>query len=207
MKVLIDGKSIDDTFPGDESLEATLRRVQEDHCQPERLVVGIRCDDRDVTGQDIQNRLVAPVSSVGKLEVFTSTRFELVGTAMEQASAALQDTEHACKRIGELLNEGKTTEGVESLGECLAVWQQIHDAVTKSVSMLQLDLESMTVRDEPLLTVLEKPRDVLVQIKQALTAQDYVLLADVLQYEFTDVTEQWYSVIAAIRQVAEDAKE
>jgi len=207
MQVLIDGKTIEAEVPEAESLEATLRRVQSDHCAPDRMVVGIRCDNREVSGQELSARLNAPASSVEKLEVLTSTRFELVATAMEQASSALQDTEIGSRRVGDLLSAGKTTEGIQSLGECLNVWQQIHDAVTKSISMLELDIESMTIRDEPLLTVLERPRNALLQIKEALTNQDYVLLADVLQYEFCDVTEQWYSVIAALRQAAEDMQE
>lgn len=204
MEVLLDGQSIDAEFSGTTTIESTVRQVQTDHCEPDRMVVGIRCDDNDVPGDAMVKTLGQPVASVRKLEVITSTRCDLVIAAMAQAAAALRETDAACKQVGTLLSEGKTTEGIRSLGECLAVWQQIHEAVTKSVAMLELDLESMSIREEPFLAVLGRPRDVLVQIKEALTAQDYVLLSDLLQYEFEELTDQWYAVIAAIRQEAED---
>ena len=207
MQVLIDGKTIEDTFPGDATIESTLRRVQQHHCPSSRLVVGIRCDDVEVDGEEIAGKLSERTGTIEKLEVLTSTKHDLVIGAMLQASQALQESESACQRIGEQMNEGQATEGVKALGECLSVWQQIHEAVTKSLTMLQLDPESMFVRDEPLIDLITRPRDVLVQVKQALMAQDYVLLADVLQYEFSDVTETWYAVLNAIRQAAEDQRD
>lgn len=207
MKVLLDGQTIEGGFPADESIEDALRGIQATHCPPSKLVVGIRCDDRDIPSDQIADKLRDSASTVTKLEVFTGTRHELVLNAMSQASMALQESESAVTRVGELLNEGKTADGILMLGECLGVWQQIHEAATKSIHMLQLDLETITINDEPLIDIITKPRDVLVQVKQALTAQDHVLLADVLQYEFNDVTDQWYAVIARIRQAAEDLRD
>jgi hypothetical protein len=103
-----------------------------------------------------------------------------------------------------MLTEGKTSEAIEMLGDCLRIWQQIHDAVAKSIQMLDLDLTEVTIKDEPMLDVITQPKETLVQIKQALQAQDYVLLADVLQYEFGNVTDRWYLLIARLRQEAED---
>lgn len=57
---------------------------------------------------------------------------------------------------------------------------------------------------ETLNATLSRPKDVLLQIKNALLAQDHVLLADILQYEFTDVTEMWHSLIARLNQEAAD---
>jgi hypothetical protein len=207
MKVLLDGQTIDDEFGTSESIEEAIRGIQAHHCPPSKLVVGIRCDDRDVPSDQIASRLRDPVASVNKLEVFTDSRHELVLGAMTQASAALQESETAVTRVGELLNEGKTADGIMMLGECLEVWQQIHEAVTKSIHMLELDLETLTINDEPMLDIITKPRDVLIQVKQALVAQDHVLLADVLQYEFNDVTDKWYAVIAHVREAAEEMRD
>jgi len=207
VKILLDGVPIDKFDIEDATLETTLRRVQTARCPPSRMVVGIRCDDRDIVGDDMTARLGEPTSNIGTLEVFTSTRQELVIGALAQAASALQNTESASRHVAELLSAGKTTEGIKTLGECLSVWQQIHEAITKSIAMLELDIASMTIRDQPILEVLAKPRDVLTQLKQALTAQDNVLLADVLRYEFGEVIDQWYSIIATIRQHAEDQRD
>ena len=67
--------------------------------------------------------------------------------------------------------------------------------------------EQTDVRDKSILELLARPRDVLLKIKSALEAQDHVLLADLLQYEFTDVSEDWHTIINWLKQQAEDLAE
>lgn len=99
--------------------------------------------------------------------------------------------------------EGKTVEAAETLGECLRVWQQIHEAVGKSIEMLQLDPEQATVNEQPLFELISKPKEILLQVKEALQDRDHVLLADLLQYEFPEVTSRWHAVVAKLQQEAE----
>ena len=96
-----------------------------------------------------------------------------------------------------------TVKAVESLGQCLRIWQQVHEAVAKSIEMLRLDTDHTIVGDEPLTNLIMKPKDVLLQVRDALKVQDYVLLADLLQYEFGSVTELWHTLIGTLREQAE----
>ena len=126
----------------------------------------------------------------------------MVLDAMEQASTCLAETDAECQRVAGLLTEGNVVEAAEALGACLRVWQQIHDAVAKSIDMLQLSAEQTTIHEQPLIDLIRKPKDVLVQIRDALRVSDYVLLADILQYEFHEVTGKWQEIITMLRQKA-----
>ena len=70
--------------------------------------------------------------------------------------------------------------------------------------MLGLNANTLDIEGEPLASLLDKPRQVLQQIKEALVAQDYVLLADILQYELGDVSEQWRTITAYLRDAVEE---
>ena len=70
--------------------------------------------------------------------------------------------------------------------------------------MLGIDPENIMIQNESFETVISKPKEILLQIKKALQSQDHVLLADILQYEFKEVTDQWHLIIARIRQEAEE---
>ena len=207
MKLFLNGIPLSDVPTGAATLEETLRAVQATHCRPRHLVIGVRCDGRDIPANEMNSFLLRPPLDVEKLEVFSSTKEQLVLSAMNNAANCLQESEQACRRVADMLNEGRTTEATASLGECLRVWQQIHDAVGKSIQMLEIDPEQIAINDEPFLAVIGKPKEVLLQIKQALKNQDHVLLADLLQFEFGEVTDQWFSVIARIRQEAEEASQ
>ena len=204
MDLFIDDDQVDAAFVADETLADTLSRVQSELCAPDQLVVGLRCDGHDVPANGMADTLRRPASSFKRLQVFTGTKDILVIDAMEQAATCLAETEEASRHAAELFTEGSTVEAAQMLGDCLRVWQQIHEAVAKSIEMLHLDPERMTVQDEPLLNVIGRPKETLLQIKEALQARDHVLLADILKYEFSDTISHWHLLVSKLRQEAED---
>jgi len=191
------------TFAENETVQEVLLHIQADMCTPDAVIVGIRCDGTDVPSGEMAELLTKPASSLKRLEVFTGARHQLVLDAMEQAATCLADSDADCQRIAGLLTEGNIVEAAEGLGHSLRAWQQIHDAVGKSIEMLQLDASQNVIHEEPLAELMSKPREVLTQIRDALRVSDYVVLADILQYEFHDVTDKWQSIIAMLRQAAE----
>ncbi|MHC4695504.1 MAG: hypothetical protein ACYTFA_02045 [Planctomycetota bacterium] len=204
MEVFVDDHQIESDFVADRTIEDALKYVQSSICSPGHIVVGLRCDGEDVAVNEMGPALAKPASTLDRLEVFTGTRQSLVIDAMIQAAATLEETEDACRRVADLLTEGNTADGIQTLGGCLGVWQQIHNAVSQSIHMLQLDPERITVNDEPLVTLISRPKDVLLQVKQALESQDHVLLADIMQYEFETVTQQWHDIVDLLRRQAEN---
>ncbi|MEK7756211.1 MAG: hypothetical protein AAB385_03260, partial [Planctomycetota bacterium] len=168
MDLFVDDKKVDDDRVVGGTLAETLHDVQAHCCPPPRILVGFRCDGAEVAGAAMASTLSRPAGSFELLEVFTSTREDLVADAMNQASASLEETEGVTQNVAELLMEGKAAEGIARLGECLRIWQQIHDAVAKSLELLRLNPAQVMVRDESLFTALERPKDVLLQIKGAL---------------------------------------
>jgi len=203
VEVFVDDNQVEQAFVGSGTIEDALCQVQAHLSKPDCVVIGVRCDGRDVPADAMADTLRKPTSSVERLEVFTGTRGTLVIDAMAQASSCLTETEEACRRSAELFMEGKTVEAAETLGECLRVWQQIHEAVGKSIEMLQLDPEQATVNEQPLFELISKPKEILLQVKEALQDRDHVLLADLLQYEFPEVTSRWHAVVAKLQQEAE----
>jgi hypothetical protein len=185
------------------TLNEAVRGLQSDVCPADRLIVRIRCDGHDISGDQMKDMLEKPIGSFDNVELFTSTKGRLVADAMNHAAISLDETNEASHHAGELLSEGNAVEGIQRLGECLHVWQQIHDAIAKSIALLEIDAEEVHVQDEPLSRVLGKPRDVLMQVKQALEVRDLVLLADVLLYDFEEVTDQWRRIINCIRTHSE----
>lgn len=204
MEVLLDGTRIDDVSAQSETLRQTLLGIQSRHCRASQLVVGLTCDGEVVSGEQMEEALGKRASEFNRVDITTSTAESLVFDAMTQASISLEDTESAVQSVANQLTEGRTDEAIKALSECLQVWQQVHTAVAHSIQILNIDVTAMMIQDETLTAVIAMPKDVLTQIKDALQAQDHVLLADLLQYEFSTVTEKWHAIIARLRQEAED---
>lgn len=206
MEVFVDATRVDFAPAAESTVEEMLREVQQHHCPPGRIVVGIRCDGREVAPGAMASTLRQNAGEMQRIDVVTGTAEELVIDALQQATRSLDDSEDASRRAADLLVEGQTREGIQLLGECSQVWKQVHDALSRSIEMLNVDVASLEVRDLSFQQAIERPRDVLQQIKQALQAQDYVTLADVLQYEFIEAAELWRVLIATILRRAERAQ-
>jgi hypothetical protein len=205
--IYLDDNPVADFEATTKTVEQVLREVQA-RCQQEgRIVVAFRCDGVEVLANDMANALAKPAAEVARLEVYTGTQVQLVAEAMDQAARALEAADQERHRVASLLIEGRVSEGVELLGECVAVLQQIHEAVGKSLDMLDVDAATMEIGGRSIAETFERPKDMLVQIKEALLSKDHVLLADILQYEFDDVAAQWRLVVNDIRRYALDRED
>lgn len=202
MNLFVDDKEIHEDAIESGSLGDALRVVQERICQPGHVVVSVQCDGETVPSNALAETLKKPVFSFDRLDVHTGTKESLVVEAMSQAAMSLEETETAAQKIAQMLIAGQTAEAIAELGNCLRVWQQIHSGIGQSIVMLDARPDEFMVQGVSLLEALDRPKQVLVQIKQALVAQDYVLLADLLQYEFTDVTTLWHRIVTRLEAEA-----
>ena len=207
MQVFVDDKLIDEESIEGRTLGDAIRHVQSGLTAPHKIVAGVLCDGETIAADDMIESLQKPLTEISRVDVITSTKEDLVIDVMTNASTSLEESETASQRVAQLLTEGKSAAAREALADCLRTWQQIHDAVAKSLSILGLDPETIMIRDEPLIDAIGKPREVLLQVKDALVAGDEVLLADILQYEFSDVTQTWHAIIARLRRQAEDLRD
>jgi len=123
------------TFAETETVQEVLLHIQADMCTTDAVIVRIRCDGREVPSGEMAEFLAKPAASVGRLEVFTGARHQLVLDAMEQAAACVADSDAECQRIAGLLTEGNIVEAADGLGHSLRTWQQVHDAVGKSIDL------------------------------------------------------------------------
>ena len=62
-----------------------------------------------------------------------------------------------------------------------------------------MNLDEVTVQGTPSVDIIGGLRDRLAQIKESLEARDYVMLADILQYEIGDTVQNWKALTAELR--------
>ncbi len=204
MELFVDNHLVDSAEFCGTTVEETVRSIQARLCAPGRLVVGLRFDGKEVGQDEMNGALARPMAGVRRLDVATLDRAALIEDAMNHAAASLAQTVEASTHAAELLTTGQVAQGIEALGGCTRAWQQIHQAVIQSLSLLCVDAASVKIGNERLADVIEKPREALNQIKQALMAQDHVLLADILRYEFEDAVRAWEAVIRSVSRLGRE---
>lgn len=163
-----------------------------------RLVIGIRADGRDVPQNELDAVLRADVRSFRRLDLASVDARSTVVETLRQAAEACVECDQARPIIADLLNEGRTQEAMEHLGECLAAWSSTADAMTKSAGLFAIDLAEIRINSGPLPDWLETVVGQLRQLRDALENGDLVLTADILRYEMDESLTGWDHAVRAV---------
>jgi hypothetical protein len=199
VKVMIDDQVYEPQVNPSQPLADLVQEVRERRSDTGRIVVGICCDGRDITGDTFDQDMARPLRSYQQVDLHTDHPRHLVEEAMAQAEQMLADADRDRSQVVESLTAGKTAEGIETLGGCMQAWHQVHHGIINALALLNIKPEELSVGGRSLPEALQGLRHQLAQLKEALEARDYVLLADTLQYEFDAVRESWSAVVEAIR--------
>jgi hypothetical protein len=163
-----------------------------------RLVVGIRADERDVPANELDVVLRTGAETFRRLELATVDARSTVIETLRQAAEACVECDQARPIIADLLNEGRTEDAMENLGECLAAWSSTADAMTKSASLFAIDLTELEIDQGPLTDWLTAVVGQLRQLRDALENGDLVLTADILRYDMAETLAGWDQAVKAV---------
>jgi len=202
MEVYLDEARLDAVLEPGESLEIGLRRLNARFGTPDRIIVGVKADGVHLLDDQLQEALQRPAASFRCIEVITSPPVPLAMQALREADQALTTVDARRTELAEWLGAGRVQDALNGLTEVLATWQQVHEVVIKSLQLLDFNASELQIEGRRLEAVLETPREQLMQVRDALQLQDYVRLADVLEYEFGEAVNTWHAVIQGLRDAA-----
>ena len=194
MIVTLDGNKLDGTFRGHESLRSLIDQVRKDTAG-RRLVVSVTVNGERFVEEGLDDRLASPVGDDDQINLESYDRTELVADALREmadktgAAIATQTT------LAELLNKGDSASAMEGIGEFILLWQTCQKTIVQSCDILRTNLTINEYAGKTLADHLSDLADKLREIRDAMEASDYVLLADLLHYETPVLCETWQNVL------------
>ncbi|GJM24474.1 MAG: hypothetical protein DHS20C16_08890 [Phycisphaerae bacterium] len=202
MNVYIDDVEANIATNAEQLLDDVLQAAREQVDEAGRMIVGLVCDGIDVPDAELAATLQKPQSEFQRVDLHSADPVALVREALDQAEQLLNETARSAKGIVEQLTCGNTADAMPILSSCCQAWLEIHGGVSNAMNALKINPESVEVNGKPIVEVLGEPIRVLNDIKEAVTARDFVLLSDILSYEFEEAAEGWRGIINAVRQMA-----
>ena len=199
MNILLDNRPIalpaaTDRFTVGQALEAARMSLT----GSDLLIFGVRCDDVDVSPEQLDGVLASPAQGFGKLQFISGRPADVVSAALRQTRLALADTFVTVKEASDALAHGRVNDAMSSLVRCLSVWGQTHEAVVQGGTLCGLDFEHVVIHGRPLLDWLHDLARQLRSLKGAIESRDHVLLGDILQYELDETLQGWESMLDGI---------
>lgn len=169
-----------------------------------RVVTQVRLDEQILEGPALHAARRNPLAS-STLALTTADRKELSLTTLGKLAALIQWLAPQHQQIASALERGEISAGLQRLQGVISAWQQIQSAYANLAKLLLLDLSELPVREITGEAALQDFCHQLGEIQTALQNRDFVLLADILQYEMDGARETWMALLQSTLGVVDPA--
>jgi hypothetical protein len=166
------------------------------------VVVAIDRDGKLLEGPDLVHAKKEPIGT-STITLTSAIQKDLALTMLGKLAALIEWLAPQHKNVASELERGATQHGLERLANIVSAWQQIQAAYGNLAKMLDLSLVDLPVREMTGEAVLAEFCRQLAEMQAALSQKDFVLLADILQYEMEGAVANWMALLEATLGVIE----
>ncbi len=162
-----------------------------------RVVVEVHVDGEALSDAEIAARRGEPLGDA-EVRLVTADLNALVVDTLDQVRVRLEEAETLQADAADLLQRDDTPPAFAKIGESVAAWLQVQQAVLQASALMRIDLDTVTVDGEPAHALTTEALERLQGVKAALQAGDTIALADTLAYEWPDLTARWDRFLAVL---------
>ncbi|MEM6561900.1 MAG: hypothetical protein AAF656_09875, partial [Planctomycetota bacterium] len=187
MSVTVDGERFSD--PQVQCVGQVLDRLTGE----QRMVTSLLIDggEPDLDALE-QVRATALAGRVVYIE--TASPGVVANDVLEQTILRLDEAEREAAAAADLDQQPDATPGVARLSHAFARWSEAQEAITQVLALFNLDPAAFELPD-----TMHELSAHLREMKQAVEREDYVTLADVLNYDLPDTLGNWRGSVEQLR--------
>ncbi|WP_319764886.1 hypothetical protein [Maridesulfovibrio sp.] len=192
--IVIDGNKTDIDIRSFENLEQVFDKVMESGHLDDRIVTDVKVNSEPFSeiypnqSEDIET------SEVESLEITSSSTVEMASAITLELYKVVHIMAGGGKQVAELFRQADDSEALE-------LYQDLLDVVRDFIGMVGGLREQFSLKqNEEFEQVAEEFSGLFTEMTEVLENEDWILLADLLEYEFLPSVEKWKNVISGIRE-------
>jgi hypothetical protein len=163
-----------------------------------RLIVDVTVDGAKWTQADLAS--TQRHDQTAEVVRFSSAEpSDLVRHTFADAIDALAEADDLQRQAAELLQSDKGTVAMDKLGEAIAIWLSVQEAIVNGTQLVGLDLATVTVGGKPLPEAIGRLSNRLNAIRSGLRDRNEIELADTLLYDFPPIVEEWRCLLVELQ--------
>jgi len=190
--IVIDGRSSTMELGNFANLEEVLVKVMEDEVVPGHIVTDVLVNQEAFTEIYPHHAEDIEIDDVQSVEVRTVSMNEMAAEVSKELFTVIRIMQNGAKGVSGHLRQGDVAEGLELLQDLLDVTR--HFLATIAVLHQRFPLDNVAVLEDAS-AVLDK---MLSEMCDVMGEQDWLLLADQLEYEFMPSCDEWEQVIGGL---------
>ena len=190
--IVIDGRQSTMELGSFANLEEVLVKVAETEIIEDHVVTDVFVNQEAFTEIYPHHAEDIEIEEISSVEIRTTSMNDLAKDVTQELFVVVKIMQNGAKGVAGYLRQGDTAEGLEVLQDLLDVTRNF----LGTVAVLQ---DRFPVSNKAVLEEITASLDTLLtEMSDVMTAQDWLLLADLLEYEFYPACEEWDQIISSV---------
>ncbi|EGB14012.1 hypothetical protein DND132_0797 [Pseudodesulfovibrio mercurii] len=191
--IIIDGKQYDIGAQNFENLEQVFNKVVEDGHLEDRIVTDVMVNKEPFTEIYPHQAEDIDMSEVESVEIVTMATEDMAVEITLELYKVVNLMSEGGKRVAALFRQADDAEALET-------YQDLIDVMRNFLNMIGILRDEYSLKDhKDYLESAEELNTMFTEMSTVLENEDWILLADLLEYEFLPAVEKWKKVIKALR--------
>lgn len=197
-KIVISREQINSKYFECNSLLDVLTKIKSELTDQQQVVCGLRVNDDYISDESAVNLVDYKISDLRMIEVEYCSETAFYIEFLDSTIAFIKDLVNICPHMSEKIYANH--------------YEDFHGVFTDFISSMDSLTTALVYAQNHLPESLERPWSssesklsaVLQQTLDAFMAKDYVVLADLIEYEMIEVLEDWQRIIARLKDFADE---
>lgn len=194
MEVELDGRPLEMDCSGIQTAGELAQKVRDQLASDGRVLAGMTLDGLAVNLSETDGWAERTLAEPGQLVLRSEDSRDMCARVLREAADHLTRVAQAHLEMADVLRRGDLPQGSQMLGQWLPLWGVVQEALCKVAALLGWDIASTQVGSETVQVVIDALPPVLEQIRDSLQRQDFVSVADLLEYELAPLAGRWEGV-------------
>lgn len=170
-----------------------------------RVIVEVREGDRVLSAADLESRRGDELGGA-EIRIYSADLSELAASALRQIIARLDEAREAQARAADLIQRGQTKEAMAPIALAIEAWQQVHAGVAQVMQGFAIEPASVMSDGITLAAFLPGMVTALRGLRDMLSLNDWVGVADALGHEWAEMIDRGQTLIAELARRVADGK-
>lgn len=185
------------------SFDQILKYIEDRHLEPASIIREVHVDGRPLAPEAIRDDDGSFDRAGGgweKIEIFTGTLADIAAESITGAQDYLLQIETGAPELAAKFQDFPESADFSNLGSLCEGFYFLCILLDKLATGYQLKLSEIIVRGIPIQEHLQKFVEVVKQLNEAQEKQEYLLIADTIEYEILPIVPVWKEIFEAVSQ-------
>lgn len=192
--IVIDGQQTNMNMNNFDNLEELLVGVMNDHYLENRVVTDVLVNQESFSEIYPHQAEDMDMEEVNRVEIKTVQSSQMGVNIANELSKVIELMKEGGRRVADLFRQAEDAEALET-------YQDLLDVTRDFLGMISLMREEFDLREQKSFNqAMEELSDLVSELLEVQENEDWILLADLVEYEFLPVVDKWKKVVVQLQE-------